>query len=276
MESNPLSVFILGCGYTGQRVASQFVERGASVIVTTRDPSTLSCLFSRGVKVISLDAAEPSIVPVPRGALLLHSIPVVEGSSGPLDPTPDLLAHFAEPPGRIVYLSTTGVYGTTRDVDETTPVSPPTARERLRLDAESAVERGPWSSLILRPAAIYGPGRGIHVSMQAGRFQLAGDGSNFVSRIHVEDLAAHVVAALTSDLTGAYPVADEYPCTSREIAEFCSRLLNIPMPPSVQLDSLHQTRRADRRVNGRAIRNRLGLTLRYPTYREGIPASLAP
>ena len=152
----------------------------------------------------------------------------------------------------------------------------------LRVRAEEAVLRRPWSSLVLRPAAIYGPGRGIHVSLQkgqtgqTGRFQLAGHGDNFVSRIHVDDLAAHVEAALLSDVTGAYPVGDELPCTSREIAEFCSRLLNVPMPPSAAPDKLHETRRADRRVDGRAIRARLGITLRYPTYREGIPASLSP
>ena len=68
--------------------------------------------------------------------------------------------------------------------------------------------------MILRPAAIYGPGRGVHVSMEEGRFRFVGGGDNFVSRIHVDDLAAHVEAALLSDITGAWPVADEHPCTS--------------------------------------------------------------
>jgi nucleoside-diphosphate-sugar epimerase len=127
---------------------------------------------------------------------------------------------------------------------------------------------------VLRPAAIYGPDRGVHVSIREGRFRLAGDGANFVSRIHVHDLAAHVDAALWSGVSGAWPVADDEPCTSREIAAFCSTLLGVPMPSGAEPSELHHTRQANRRVDGSAIRKLLGLRLRYPTWREGIQASL--
>jgi nucleoside-diphosphate-sugar epimerase len=110
--------------------------------------------------------------------------------------------------------------------------------------------------------------------MREGSFRLAGDGSNFVSRIHVDDLAAHAEKALLSDLTGAYPVADEEPCSSREIAEFCAGLLGLPLPEAVSEEELSETRRSDRRVDGSAIRRLLGLELRYPSYRQGIPAAL--
>jgi len=257
-----MTVLILGCGYTGKRVAQRFLDRGANVIATTRDPSRLDL---PGATVVPFDIAQPRVIDLPDGSLVLHSIP---------DHTPELLWCFTRKPARMVYLSTTGVYGAVRDVDEHTPPAPETASARARMAAEEAVRSAPWSSLVLRPAAIYGPGRGIHVSMLEGRFQLAGDGSNFVSRIHVDDLAAHAEAGLLSDLTGAYPVGDELPCTSLEIAEYCSRLLGVAMPPSVSRDTLHETRRADRRVDGRAIREWLGVRLMYPTYREGLPASL--
>ena len=94
---------------------------------------------------------------------------------------------------------------------------------------------------------IYGPGRGVHESMRAGRFRLAGDGGNTVSRVQVEDLAALVEAALLSELTGAYPVADTEPCTSREMAQFCAQLLGLPMPPSAPDKDVHHTRRVNRR-----------------------------
>jgi nucleoside-diphosphate-sugar epimerase len=97
-------------------------------------------------------------------------------------------------------------------------------------------------------------------------------GDNFVSRIHVDDLAAHAEAALLSDVTGAYPVADEEPCTATEIAEFCSRLLGIPMPQNSARPRFGQP--SNRRVDGSAIRRLLGVRLIYPTYRTGIPASL--
>jgi nucleoside-diphosphate-sugar epimerase len=95
-------------------------------------------------------------------------------------------------------------------------------------------------------------------------------GDNFVSRIHVDDLAAHCEAALLSDVTGSYPVADEEPCTSTEIAEFCARLLDLPLPHS----PANARAASGRQVDGSAIRRLLGITLAYPSYRVGIPASL--
>jgi nucleoside-diphosphate-sugar epimerase len=151
-------------------------------------------------------------------------------------------------------------------VDESTAVAPVTEQHRLRLEEERRVAAGPWSSLILRPAAIYGPGRGVQESLKRGTCRVD---EHFVSRIHVDDLATHVEAGLLSGMSGAYPVADEEPCTSREIAEFCARLLNLPLP-------LHEHAKAystSRRVDGSAIRRALGITLRYPSYRVGIPAS---
>jgi hypothetical protein len=89
----------------------------------------------------------------------------------------------------------------------------------------------------------------------------------------VDDLATHCEGALFSDLTGAYPVADEEPCTSREIAEFCAQLLKVELPKGhVATPRIF----GDRRVDGSAIRKLLGITLRYPSYRVGIPASLTP
>lgn len=272
-----MRIFILGCGYTGRRVAERFLRRGDAVTVTTRDPQALADVAAIGARVIRFDASGTGTgaLPVERGDLVLHSIPVIEGMAGPVERTRELLAGFAEEPARVVYLSTTGVYGPVRDVDETTPVNPATERERMRVAAEELVLEGPWSSLVLRPAAIYGPGRGIHVSMAEGRFRLAGSGENYVSRIHVEDLASHAVAGLMAmEVGGAWPVGDELPCTSREIAEYCSGLLGLPMPESAGMDRVHETRRADRRVDGRAIRQALGVTLRYRTYREGIPAGV--
>jgi len=258
-------VVILGCGYTGRRVARRMLHCGHRVMVTVRNPSSVEDLRQLGARVVEFDLTQAGSLEIPDGALVLHSIPGF--ATG-------LFSRIAGQPRRVVYLSTTGVYGAVRDVDETTSPDPDTESAKQRLAVEEEVLGGHWSSLVLRPAAIYGPGRGIHVSMREGRFQLAGTGDNFVSRIHVGDLAAHAEAALLSEVTGAYPVGDELPCTSREIAEYCAQLLGVAMPPSVPRDTLHETRRADRRVDGSAIRRLLNVTLQYPTYREGLAASL--
>ena len=206
----------------------------------------------------------------PQDCTVLHSVP-----SLPAGADAALLEALKGRAQRVVYLSTTGVYGAAEHVDENTPAAPRNAREQARVDTEWAVAGGPWGSLILRPAAIYGPGRGVHVSMAEGRYTLMGDGSNYISRIHVDDLAAIAYAGLLAKLTGAYPVADERPCPSREIAEYCAAEFGFPMPVSVTEAEVPLSRRTNRRVNGRAILERLGVTLRYPTYREGIAQAMS-
>lgn len=125
--------------------------------------------------------------------------------------------------------------------------------------------------MTLRAAAIYGPGRGVHIVYKLGKYPRH---ESFVSRIHVDDLAAHAEAALFSTATGAYPVADDEPCTSAEIYDFCAELLG---PPDVapQPASRGPVRfSANRRVDGSAVRKILGIELRYPSYRTGIPAAV--
>jgi hypothetical protein len=83
-------------------------------------------------------------------------------------------------------------------------------------------------------------------------------------------------AALFSDLTGAFPVADDEPARAIDITRFCAGLLNIPVPPPQTALPGEDTRRANRRVDGRAIRRALGIELAFPSYRVGIPAAVAP
>ena len=269
----PDLVLIFGCGYTGRRLARKMAARGLHVVATSRHPAELpddpSCnrvFFEAAAPVLELGF-------VPMGARVLFSIPPVEDDEDASRRV--LLALQAFAPRRVVYLSTTGVYGEQAVVDELSQPAPRTLQAEARISAENAALASAESAIVLRPAAIYGPGRGIHVSMREGRFRIGGAGSNYVSRIHVEDLATHCEAALFSDLSGAWPVADEYPCTTREIAEFCATQYGYAMPPSVDPAALHHTRQANRRVDGSAIRRLLGITLAYPSFREGIPASMA-
>ncbi|MFN0106191.1 MAG: NAD-dependent epimerase/dehydratase family protein [Bryobacteraceae bacterium] len=247
-------ILILGAGYTGGRVAALLRANGHHVVTTRREGGDLPIVLPETGPLGLLGGADWRV---------LWSAPSVEGIS--------VLAGVA---ARMVYLSTTGVYGDAHVVDETTVAAAATERTRSRLAAEQVVLAGPWSSCVLRPAAIYGPGRGAHESIRAGRWRIAGDGSNFTSRIHVDDLASTAAAAVLGELNGAWPVADEEPCTNAEITRFCCELLNLEMPPSAPPTVLDETRRADRRVDGSAVRRLLQVSLRYPSYRFGVPAAL--
>ena len=223
-------------------MAQRLRARGLTVQGTTR----------RSLDLENPDALDALCGIVTPGIRVLHSIPTLAGDL-------DRLAVGAlKGAARVVYLSTTGVYGDTECVDENTPAAPVTDRAHARLRTERAVLDGTWSAMVLRPAAIYGPTRIVSYARTSG----------CVSRIHVDDLAAHAEAALFSDITGAWPVADDYPCPSQEILDFLGAESgaggNRPSP----------VRQTGRRVNGVSVRSKLGVSLTYPSYREGIPASL--
>jgi len=274
-----MRVLILGCGYTASRVARKLLEQGYPVAATTRHPERLAALSNAGLAAHRWDADLPGASErlrelVNPGDRVLHSVPSRFSSAGASDPTAAIVEALGDRPSRVVYLSTSGVYGPLREVDETTPPRPVTERQRLRRDAELAVLAGAWQALILRPAAIYGPGRGVHRRIAEGSFRLLESGENFISRIHVDDLAEMTFRALVSELTGAYPVGDDEPCRSREIAGFCAKLVGVAEPQPAPGNELSETRRSDRRVDGRAIRRLLDVTLKYPSYRSGVPAAI--
>jgi len=270
---------ILGCGYTGERVARRLLDRGERVHASTREPARLEHLAARGAVTANLDLAKPGsreelrrlAVDLAPALRVLCSIPTLESGVGvALEELPAILDPA---PVRMVYLSTTAVYGETSEVNEHTPAHATEEEGRRRLETERALARGSWSTLVLRPAAIYGPHRGLHVLLRQGTSGRIRDPGRLVSRVHVDDLAALVDSALSSEVTGAFPVADDEPATTREVAAFCEGLgfpglANGPPPLGPAMGF------RGRRVDGRAIRRLLGIELRYPSYRSGIPAAV--
>lgn len=244
-------ILILGAGYTGCRTAAILSRQGREVLA----------LHRTDIDFTKPDAPSKLQQLALSNCLVLHSIPSLPNNA---DAT--LLSGLHQKAARVVYISTTGVYGDAHLVDEDTPINP----NHPRVITETAVARGPWQSLILRPAAIYGPDRGVHISMASGKYTLLGNGSNYISRIHVEDLANLAAHALLSDITGAYPVADLHPCTSREIADYCASKFHLPPPVETPISEVPESRRNNRKVDGRAIFAKLGLTLQYPSYIEGL------
>ncbi len=267
---------IIGSGFTGTRVACLLLARGWRVTATTRSPAKLNGLQARGADVLPFDAAtDDQLNCSADGASVLLSVPTLRLNGALDEPTSRIVAGLDGKLSHVTYISTTGVYGATKVVDETTDPSPDTERQRLRSIAEQAVRALPCRSLVLRPAAIYGPNRGVHAAMREGRFRLSRTGTRYVSRIHVDDLAEIAAGAMAQRLEGTFPVADTLPATSRDVAAFCAGLMGLDPPAAAADRDLSETRLSDRRVDGRAVLQLLGLELRYPTYREGIPASIA-
>jgi nucleoside-diphosphate-sugar epimerase len=183
-----------------------------------------------------------------------------------------------------VYLSSTGVYGRGDGawVDEDTPVADETPRARGRLAAERArFATCAAPAVALRIAAIYGPGRGIHTRLRRGDHAVIDDGDNWVSRIHVDDLVSVILAAAAAGAPPArnvYLVADDEPATARAHADGVAAMMGLPPPPSVSIAEIaaHELdlRMSNRRVRNDRMKRELGVTLRYPTWREGVRACL--
>jgi len=265
-------VIILGLGFTGSRLARRLLrgvlQKRVEVFAAVRGTERFRELADSGVRLAEL----AETIPLPRNAILAHLIPPLpEPENAALRETILKLA-----PKRVVYVSSTGVYGSQTEVGWDTPAEPNDERGRLRLEEERWIASGPWTSLILRAAAIYGPGRGVHVALREGKMP-RGAASGIVSRIHVEDLAALLEAGLFADLQGAWPVADDAPCSSAEIAAWGieSGHARYPRPEAVGEYRNAVKPIAGRKVNGGKVRELLGVELKYPSWQAGIEASIA-
>ena len=252
-------VVILGLGFTTQRLARQLRERNVPVYAAVRGAARFTEFTALGVQIRGLAPDN-----IPKGAVLVHSVPPLPD---PENSAIRALIHDIAP-RRIIYISSTGVYGAQTRVDESTPPAPNDEKGRARLDEEEWLAATGASTLILRSAAIYGPGRGIHTRLRENKVPRGTGG--VVSRIHVDDLAALLEAAIESKMDGAWPVADEHPAPSEDVAAWCADRMGIAMPdvpgPGFPV--------AGRNVDGGGIAALLGVELQYKSYRTGIPASL--
>lgn len=187
-------------------------------------------------------------------------------------------------PRRIVYASTTGVYGAaTGWIAEDQPVAPDTDRARRRVDAEEQIQafarETDTEAVRLRVAGIYGPGRLPEKRLRADEAidpELAQRPGN---RIHVDDLArALYLAALRADVDAVYNVADGAPAPFGDYLDACADHLGLPRLVRRKgggRDPIAGFLRADRFIDSRRLREGLRLTLRYPDYHTGLAEGMA-
>ena len=266
MEPRPPLV-VLGCGFTGLEAARLALAAGRRVLASSRSPARAAELVALGVEARALPHLDAAAVAdlVPPGAEVLVTFP-------PDGETDARIAKALSRARSLVYLSSTAVYGdASGTIDERVAASPTAPRAAPRLAAEEAYRA--QGGLVLRCAAIYGPGRGLQVRLARGEHRLAGDGRAVVSRIHVTDLARLALAALARGPRGAvYNVADATPAPQIEVITWLAARLGVPVPPSVPPETLHETLRHARSIDGALARRELGIDLLYPSYRDGFEA----
>lgn len=301
---------IFGLGYLGARVAKRWRSVGHDVYAVTRSAERARELAAMGVipRVANiLDAS--TLDDLPESDTILFAVGYDRASVASIETVyvegiQNVLRAVERKAGRLIYVSSTGVYGDAAGawIDETSPCSPSRPGGRASLNAERALAASSLAgrSFILRMAGLYGPGRIPRIAeLREGRAiavpttgQERGSEGGWLNLIHVEDAARIVVAAdewneSGSALAGparprAEPitlvVSDGTPVDRREYFRELARLLGAPSPSFVppDADSPAALRAADdKRVNPARLRALLGGALLYPSYREGLAASLA-
>lgn len=283
---------ILGCGYVGVRLARHYLESGASVVGIVRSETSLERLRAAGIPAMRWDLASAEPPPCSlEGVRLFHLVPPPD--TGRKDPhTQRLIDAFAQAgqPRRILYLSTTGVYGDCQGawIDEDWPVRPAHDRSFRRLDAEERLRR--WSReqggelVILRVAGIYGPGRLPLARLRQGLPMVRPEESPYSNRIHVDDLVTVCMAAMERAADGAiFNVSDGHPTTMTEYFLAIADAAGLPRPPLISMaeapgqlsEAMMSYLSESRRLSNRRLREALGVELRYPTLAEGLTQALA-
>jgi nucleoside-diphosphate-sugar epimerase len=276
-----MKLLVFGLGFSARHTAQRLQLSGAQVTATVRSRAKADGLAQAGItaRVFSPEHADAEIArDIAESDAILVSVP--PGESG--DP---VLASFADriaaaPKARwIGYLSTVGVYGDHGGgwVDETTPTSAGKPRSQNRVTAEQA-----WLSLgahVFRLSGIYGPGRNQLVQLASGTARRIVKPGQTFNRIHVADIAAAIEASLARPRPGGiYNVSDNEPAPPQDVVAFAARLCGVEPPAEIPFERAELSPMAksfyseNRRVRNALIREELGVSLTYPTYREGLTA----
>jgi len=269
-------LLIFGLGYSGRAVAALARTHGFVVRGTLRDASSEGIAFDQAGEALA-------------GATHLLSTVPPDAAADPV------LARYAEaiataPRLRwIGYLSSTVVYGDRAGgwVDEDTPPAPSQERGHRRLAAEQA-----WSRFadrravdIFRLAGIYGPGRSALDDLQAGRVRRISKPGHAFGRIHRDDIAGAVVAAMQQARpsgTRVLNLNDDEPAETSAVIAEAAALLGMPLPAEMPFDRAYADMSPiarsfwaeNRKVASRKTQRALGIAWRYPSYREGLRAIL--
>lgn len=284
---------IVGCGDIGVRVARLLQAQGAAVAGLARSAASAERLRRFGVEPVSGDLDDAaSLAGLPTaGKLIFYLAPPPGG--GPIDSRMRRFCTALEAlpaPARIVYMSTSGVYGDCGGarVTEETPVNPQTSRAQRRVDAETVLTR--WGQahsvavVILRVTGIYGPGRLPLARLQQGHPVLRAAEAPPTNRIHADDLARVCIAAAQRSPAGEiYNVSDGQPGTMTEYFTTLADLLGLPRPPEVDMAEARQTMNPmmlsylseSRRMDNRKMVETLGITLQFPTLEAGLKNAIA-
>ena len=272
---------VAGTGYTGRRVLER-LPADEAVGLSRSQVDT-----DRPFHVFDFDRPGALPLELPDRYAVLYTCPPHGEDDARLQ---RFLSRLTPAPARLVYISTTGVYGDTQGtvVTEASAVDPHNSMASARVAAESLAAS--WASgvncdlVVLRVPGIYGPGRLPLQRLQDGGAFLAEVDAGPGNRIHVDDLATCCIAVLCEDApAGIYNVGDGDHRSATWFAQEVARQAGLPAPRLISREAAQQEfsrvrlafLAASRIVDTTKMREVLGVTPRYANPVEGIEASLA-
>lgn len=274
-----MRLFILGLGYSARHFVRRFGGAFSHIAGTVRDPAKQDDLADIEVHAFSGSSpARETVERIGEADVLLISIPPGNTGDPALAAFGDVLAAGRR---KIVYLSTIGVYGDHAGgwVDESTPPQATLERTQMRIAAEQA-----WTKMahgevaILRLAGIYGPGRNALATLRAGTARRIIKPGQVFNRIHVDDIANSIMAAVNHHGGGTWNVCDDQPTPPQDVIAYAAKLLDVAPPPEEAFETAEMSAMArsfyasSARVSNAKLKRELGVTLAFPTYRHGLDA----
>lgn len=285
----PNTLFCFGTGFSARLVAQKLSAEGWDIAGTTRSPDKFNALRAEGITPYQFD----NDMPVANIAKALQGVTHVLVSTPPGGNGDPVLAHhradLAALPAQtwIGYLSTTGVYGDRNGgvVDEDDDLLPSGKRGRRRVAAEKAwFDLGQRHDLCVqsfRLAGIYGPGRNALETVRSGRARRIVKEGQVFSRIHVEDIARTVLAAIARPHAGAaYNVCDDDAAPPQDVIAYACGLLGLEPPVEEPFETATLSPMAvsfyedNKRVDNSKIKRELGVELCYRDYQAGLQTLL--
>jgi len=271
-------LLVLGCGDVGMRLLPLLGAR-FRVFAVTSQPERCAELRAAGAVPIVADLDDRASLRRLAGLApwIVHLAP--PQSSGLLDRRTRNLAAILPEQARLVYVSTSGVYGDCGGarIDETRTPAPSNARARRRLDAETVLRA--WGArrgaqlAILRVPGIYAADRLPLKRLREGTPALAELDDVHTNHIHADDLASIVLHALWRMRAGGrvYHASDDSEMKMAAYFDAVADAFGLPRAPRLPRDELKQVvtpmllsfmSESRRLANGR-MKRELGVRLRY-------------
>jgi nucleoside-diphosphate-sugar epimerase len=273
---------VFGCGYLGRRVANRWRDAGSTVHVVSRDVKRAADLQKHGFCALVGDITQPATLKsFGEVSTVLFAVGYDRNSQPSIEEVyvhglANVLAALPDSVERLIYISSTGVYGPSGEdwLDEASPCKPTRAGGKACLAAERLLSAHPIGkrSVVLRLAGIYGPERvPQRAALLAGQVS-APPLDSYLNLIHVDDAVDCILAVDALDeLPNLFIVADGNPVRRRDYYREVLRLAGLEESLLAKIRVNGSRRgRGGKRVNNAKMRRELNVTLKYSDYRAGL------